>query len=220
MPRIRDILREVYHRTTSLLVPQSLAIPWLITDIFNIDSDSATNPPKSATSIPRPSPNPLAPQRLPHSSSRPQGAWHSAYSGIEDALWYPMVAQDATNRSVLKITGTVGTAAMGSSDWTNSGLTALFGNWDAAKKDVDSKLRGVTNTKIAVVAFFVGDDLQIITIGDKNVEYAKAHTNGLITVRYPNFPDADVITLDVNSVTFWFLKWLLEDVLTDKKDRR
>ena len=73
LPRIRDILREVYHRTTSLLVPQSLAIPWFITDIFNIDSDSATNPPKSATSIPRPSPNPLAPQRLPHSSSRPKG---------------------------------------------------------------------------------------------------------------------------------------------------
>ena len=38
------------------------------------------------------------------------------------------------------------------------------------------------------------NELQIITIGDKNVEYAKAHTNGLITVRYPNFPDADVIT--------------------------
>ena len=126
---------------------------------------------------------------------------NAAYAGIEDALWYPMVAQDATNRSVLKITGTVGTAAMGSSDWTNSGLTALFGNWDEAKQDVDSKFH-VTNTKIAVIAFFVGDELQIITIGDENVEYAKAHTNGLITVGYPNFPNADVITLDVNNVTF------------------
>ena len=113
-----------------------------------------------------------------------------------------MVAQDATNRSVLKITGTVGTAAMSNaSEWSNEGLKALFGEWSAAKNDVDSKFH-VTNTKIAVVAFFVGDDLQIITIGDKNVEYAKAHTNGLITVGYPNFPNADVITLDVNNVTF------------------
>ena len=128
---------------------------------------------------------------------------NASYSGIENALWYPVVEQDATNRSVLKITGTVGTAAMSSSsEWTNPGLNALFGNWSAAKGDVDSKFPGVTNTKIAVIAFFVGDELQIITIGDKNVEYAKTNTNGLITVSYPNFPNADVITLDVNNVTF------------------
>ena len=127
---------------------------------------------------------------------------NAAYAGIENALWYPVVEQDATNRSVLKITGTVGTAAMSNaSEWSNEGLKALFGEWSAAKNDVDSKFHE-TNTKIAVIAFFVGDELQIITIGDKNVEYAKAHTNGLITVGYPNFPNADVITLDVNNVTF------------------
>ena len=128
---------------------------------------------------------------------------NAAYTGIENALWYPVVEQDATNRSVLKISGLVGTAAMtGTSNWTNTGLIALFGNWNAAKNDVDSKFQNVSNTKIAVIAFFVGDELQIITIGDKNVEYAKTNTNGLITVRYPNFPGANVITLDVNGVTF------------------
>ena len=57
------------------------------------------------------------------------------------------------------------------------------------------------NTKAIIVALQVGDETQFISIGNDNVRYAKEH--GLTyTVSYPNFPAADVITLDVSELTF------------------
>ena len=57
------------------------------------------------------------------------------------------------------------------------------------------------NTKAIIVALQVGNNTQFISIGNDNVRYAKEH--GLTyTVSYPNFPVADVITLDVSELTF------------------
>ena len=116
---------------------------------------------------------------------------------LSNITYLPMVQEGAT----IKVSGTVpADKSYNSSTW-GTDVDSFMGSWSAVETLMNAKF-GQTNSKAAIIAIKVGDDVQLIAIGNANAAYAKAHPGATYTVTLPNAPGTFAFDLDLSGVNF------------------